>query len=112
MHFSVKSLETERRWLCGRMLACHAAARVRFPAVARFLSFFQPTGRTIFGSEISTLRCTLVSKAWRRSVGGSVVECSPATRAERVRFPVDGRFLSFFQPAGRTIFISEISTLR
>ena len=27
------------------------------------------------------------------SIGGSVVECSPATRAARVRFPADASFL-------------------
>ena len=27
------------------------------------------------------------------SIGGSVVECSPATRAARVRFPADATFL-------------------
>ena len=34
-----------------------------------------------------------------RSIGGSVVECSPATRAARVRFPADANLLfnfSFF----------------
>ena len=29
----------------------------------------------------------------RASIGGSVVECSPATRAARVRFPADATFL-------------------
>jgi hypothetical protein len=28
------------------------------------------------------------------SIGGSVVECSPATRAARVRFPADADFFS------------------
>ena len=28
----------------------------------------------------------------RASIGGSVVECSPATRAARVRFPADAKF--------------------
>ena len=27
------------------------------------------------------------------SIGGSVVECSPATRAARVRFPADATFI-------------------
>ena len=30
---------------------------------------------------------------WCVSIGGSVVECSPATRAARVRFPADATFL-------------------
>ncbi|GIY48922.1 hypothetical protein CEXT_44831 [Caerostris extrusa] len=94
------------------MLACHAGCPGSIPGRCTIFIFFQPAGRTIFSSEISTLRCTLVSKRLRRSIGGSVVECSPATRAARVRFPADARFLSFFQPAGRTIFSSEISTLR
>ncbi|GIY48898.1 hypothetical protein CEXT_44711 [Caerostris extrusa] len=38
--FSVETLETQHRWFSGRMLACHAAARVRFPADARFFIFF------------------------------------------------------------------------
>ena len=29
---------------------------------------------------------------WCASIGGSVVECSPATRAARVRFPADASF--------------------
>jgi hypothetical protein len=28
----------------------------------------------------------------KSSIGGSVVECSPATRAARVRFPADALF--------------------
>ena len=32
---------------------------------------------------------------WCASIGGSVVECSPATRAARVRFPADAKFSSF-----------------
>ena len=32
----------------------------------------------------------------RASIGGSVVECSPATRAARVRFPADAKFSSFW----------------
>ncbi|GIY48906.1 hypothetical protein CEXT_44751 [Caerostris extrusa] len=94
------------------MLACHAGGPGSIPGRCTIFIFFQPAGRTIFSSEISTLRCTLVSKPSRRSIGGSVVECSPATRAARFRFPADARFLSFFQPADRTIFSSEISTLR
>ena len=31
------------------------------------------------------------------SIDGSVVECSPATRAARVRFPVDALLYSFYQ---------------
>ncbi|GIY48924.1 uncharacterized protein CEXT_44841 [Caerostris extrusa] len=121
------------------MLACHAGGPVRFPAEARFSSFFQPAGRTIFSqryfhaamhfsvkprdgaspagrtifsSEISTLRCTLVSKPSRRSIGGSVVECSPATVGGPGSIPGRCTIFIFFQPAGRTIFSSEISTLR
>src|SRR6218665_546749 len=30
------------------------------------------------------------------SIGGSVVECSPATRAARVRFPADAHFEHFY----------------
>ena len=30
------------------------------------------------------------------SIGGSVVECSPATRAARVRFPADAILLFYF----------------
>ena len=30
------------------------------------------------------------------SIGGSVVECSPATRAARVRFPADAHFCQFY----------------
>ena len=30
------------------------------------------------------------------SIGGSVVECSPATRAARVRFPADAVFIFIF----------------
>ncbi|GIY48912.1 hypothetical protein CEXT_44821 [Caerostris extrusa] len=96
MHFSVETLETEHRWFSGRMLACHAGGPGSIPGRCTIFIFFQPAGRTIFSSEISTLRCTLVSKPSRRSIGGSVVECSPATRAARVRFPADARFLSFF----------------
>ena len=36
---------------------------------------------------------TIVSFRFRSSIGGSVVECSPATRAARVRFPADATFL-------------------
>ena len=32
-------------------------------------------------------------------IGGSVVECSPATRAARVRFPADALILVHFEPA-------------
>ena len=32
-------------------------------------------------------------------IGGSVVECSPATRAARVRFPADANLLVHFGPA-------------
>ena len=35
---------------------------------------------------------TIVSSLFRSSIGGSVVECSPATRAARVRFPADATF--------------------
>uniref|UniRef100_A0A0M3HZ14 Uncharacterized protein n=1 Tax=Ascaris lumbricoides TaxID=6252 RepID=A0A0M3HZ14_ASCLU len=54
----------QRRWFSGRMLACHAGGPGPIP------------GRRNT-EEILT------------SVGGSVVECSPATRAARVRFPAD-----------------------
>ncbi|GIY48908.1 hypothetical protein CEXT_44761 [Caerostris extrusa] len=83
MHFSVKP-ETEHRWFSGRMLAW-------FDSVdARFLSFFQPAGRTIFISEISTLRCTLRNPF--RWFSGRML----SLRAAGVRFPADARFLSFF----------------
>ena len=36
---------------------------------------------------------------WHMSIGGSVVECSPATRAARVRFPADAFCLHGFQTA-------------
>jgi hypothetical protein len=35
----------------------------------------------------------IASFAAERSIDGSVVECSPATRAARVRFPVDAVYL-------------------
>ncbi|GIY48910.1 hypothetical protein CEXT_44771 [Caerostris extrusa] len=91
----VSNPETEHRWFSGRMLACHAGGPGSIPGRWHdFYLFFSQLAGTIFISEISTLRCTLVSKPSRRSIGGSVVECSPATRA--ARFPVDARFLSFF----------------
>ena len=40
------------------------------------------------------------------SIDGSVVECSPATRAARVRFPVDATFLFyliFTKPSIKTL---------
>ena len=36
----------------------------------------------------------------KESIGGSVVECSPATRAARVRFPADATFLQNFSIVG------------
>ena len=42
-----------------------------------------------------------------RSTGGSVVECSPATRAARVRFPASA-FLFLFQ---QTIFMKTVTLL-
>ncbi|GIY48896.1 hypothetical protein CEXT_44701 [Caerostris extrusa] len=48
-----------------------------------------------------------MSKPSKRNIGSSVVECSPATRATRFRFPADDRFLPFFQPADRTIFSAQ-----
>ncbi|GIY48930.1 hypothetical protein CEXT_44871 [Caerostris extrusa] len=78
------------------MLDCHAGSPGSIPGRYTIFIFYQPTGRTIFSSEISTLGCTLVSKPSRRRIGGSVVECSPAMQAARVRFPADARFLSFF----------------
>ncbi|GIY48902.1 hypothetical protein CEXT_44731 [Caerostris extrusa] len=65
-HFSVKTLETERRWFSGRMLACHVGGPGAIPGRCTIFIFFQPAGRTIVSSEISTLRCNLVS---RRSIG-------------------------------------------
>ena len=35
----------------------------------------------------------MASSDTERSIDGSVVECSPATRAARVRFPVDAIYL-------------------
>ena len=40
-------------------------------------------------------RCILYSHDLPISIDGSVVECSPATRAARVRFPVDASRASF-----------------
>jgi hypothetical protein len=37
------------------------------------------------------------SDKFSSGIVGSVVECSPATRAARVRFPDDAKFLKFFQ---------------
>ena len=45
------------------------------------------------GSKITRGACVGVS--------GSVVECSPATRTARVRFPADALFLPFFRVPGR-----------
>jgi hypothetical protein len=35
----------------------------------------------------------LIDSVFKTSTGGSVVECSPATRAARVRFPASAFFL-------------------
>ena len=59
--------------------------------------------------SISTIKCKIKSvsnvnfrgkdtvatefkRGFRTRIGGSVVECSPATRAARVRFPADATF--------------------
>ena len=39
---------------------------------------------------------TILFPQTRTGIGGSVVECSPATRAARVRFPADANVLFFF----------------
>ena len=37
--------------------------------------------------------CDCIS-TWGMRIGGSVVECSPATRAARVRFPANATFVT------------------
>ncbi|KRX80330.1 hypothetical protein T06_14858 [Trichinella sp. T6] len=43
-------------------------------------------------SNVKNERSDVVILINYNSVGGSVVECSPATRATRVRFPADANF--------------------
>ncbi|CDW58357.1 hypothetical protein TTRE_0000666701 [Trichuris trichiura] len=72
-----------RRWFSGRMLACHAGDPGSIPGRRK---------RNVI--------------AWKRelSVGGSVVECSPATRATRVRFPADASFVpSSFEESNKYV---------
>ena len=51
-------------------------------------------------STIYTCFSTLPESCWSQSIVGSVVECSPATRAARVRFPDDANlfFFPYTQP--------------
>ncbi|VDO43933.1 unnamed protein product [Haemonchus placei] len=42
------------------------------------------------------------------SIGGSVVECSPATRAARVRFPADATFSSPIVPAFSVFYVERM----
>ena len=50
-------------------------------------------GKLVSRSEIGWLTSTLEMKI-RVCIGGSVVECSPATRAARVRFPADASYFA------------------
>ena len=56
--------------------------------------------------SLSDLVDTLIA---RTRIGGSVVECSPATRAARVRFPADAAFDTDVRPA--TAFFHTFSFL-
>ena len=50
----------------------------------------KPNRRTV------SLSCTFTAVTHMR-IGGSVVECSPATRAAKVRFPADAYFFTEIQ---------------
>ena len=47
---------------------------------------------------LSSVNRQVLAEELANCIGGSVVECSPATRAARVRFPADAHFvrLSYF----------------
>ena len=51
----------------------------------------QALGTILFHQTSSHAQNTAEADLYRR-IGGSVVECSPATRAARVRFPADAVF--------------------
>lgn len=44
-----------------------------------------------------TIYQVYLSQGWYLSIDGSMVECSPATRATRVRFPVDALFSEIYK---------------
>ena len=53
----------------------------------------QKKGGSLYRTSQSTIASAVRSlKNKESSIGGSVVECSPATRAARVRFPADAHF--------------------
>ncbi|VDO70508.1 unnamed protein product, partial [Onchocerca flexuosa] len=60
---------------------------------AKLLSFddslLQSPGNLQSTAALPSTSCELVNGTMRYGIGGSVVECSPATRAARVRFPAD-----------------------
>ncbi|KFD67761.1 hypothetical protein M514_20056 [Trichuris suis] len=83
-------LLTQRRWFSGRMLACHAGDPGSIPG-RRSVWLFYLICRVVYH------RNSMWTHIYLHSVGGSVVECSPATRATRVRFPADAKLILSFR---------------
>ena len=66
------------------LMYCRTEDKVRVVSVGVRYYYSDTHDRFVF------CKLTSISPLYlRRSIGGSVVECSPATRAARVRFPAD-----------------------
>ena len=80
-------------WFSGRILACHAGDRGSIPSPRGRPGFDSPPMQLLFLTWMQYFICDCAGKIVDvTSIGGSVVEFSPATRETGVRFPANAIF--------------------
>ena len=89
---SYRSYVYAPRWFSERMLDYHAGGPGSIPGRCNsFVLLCQHRFDTLKG--YASAEVIVIDGAWYKHIGGSVVECSPATR---VWFPADAILLNFF----------------
>ncbi|GFS63012.1 hypothetical protein TNIN_472891 [Trichonephila inaurata madagascariensis] len=91
-----KREEHMHRRIGGSAVNARLATRAALGSIPVRCSFYFSFGPQISLSAVERLQCEeSVKNTCNRRIGGSVVECLPATRAARSGFPADAVFILF-----------------